>query len=105
MTGPIEKWHIWMANVAFEDSNDSSERPVLIMNNSMYAISAFKMTGTNRGDEFPEHHIRNWDAAGLTKETSVRLDKLLRLDKSVLTKYMGKLSIEDIFLIETKLSK
>lgn len=105
MTGTIDKWHIWMANVKFEDSDEVKERPVLIMNNAVYAISAFKMTGTNRGDKFPEHRIRNCQAAGLTKETSVRLDKLLRLDKSVLTTYVGKLGFEDRFLIESKLSK
>ena len=105
MTGLIKQWHIWMAKVKFEDSEEVKERPVLIMNNAAYLISAFKMTGTDRGDSFPEHRIRNWQAAGLTKETSVRLDKLLRLDKSALTTYVGKLDVGDIFLIQNKLSK
>lgn len=104
MSGTIDKWHIWMATVRYEDSSESKERPVLIMNNAVYMISAFKMTGTDRGDEFPEHRIRNWKGAGLTKETSVRLDKRLRLDKSALKVYVGKLCPEDIFLIQNKLS-
>lgn len=105
MTGTIDKWHIWMASVKFEESNETKERPILIMNNSAYMISAFKMTGTNRGDNFPEHRIRDWKAAGLKKETSVRLDKLLRLDESVLTTYVGKLALQDVFLIQSKLNK
>lgn len=105
MTGTIDKWHIWMANVKYEDSTTSKERPVLIMNNTAYMISAFKMTGTDRGDNFPEHRIRDWQGAGLNKPTSVRIDKLLRLDKAVLTTYVGKLSLQDIFLIESKLTK
>ena len=104
MAGTIDKWHIWMAKVGYEDSDEFKERPVLIMNNVAYMISAFKMTGTDRGDNFPEHRIRDWKGAGLKKETSVRLDKLLKLDKTVLTTYVGKLSIGDIFLIESKLN-
>lgn len=105
MTGTIDKWHIWMAKVKYEDSDEEKERPVLIMNNTAYMLSAFKMTGTDRGDEFPEHRIRNWQGAGLKKATSVRLDKQLKLDKTVLTTYVGKLCIEDIFLIQNKLSR
>lgn len=105
MTGTIKKWDIWMARVKFEDSDESKERPVLIMNNTAYMLFGFKMTGTDRGDHFPEHRIKQWEKAGLTKETSVRLDKALRLDPSTLTSYVGRLEIEDIFQIEQKLSK
>lgn len=105
MTGTIERWDIWRARVRYEDSDESKERPVLIMNSNLYMISAFKMTGTNRGDSFPEHRIKKWKEAGLDKETSVRLDKALRLDKSVLVSRIGRLAVEDIFQIEQKLSK
>ena len=105
MSGTIERWDIWRARIKYEDSDESKERPVLIMNNSVYMISAFKMTGTDRGDNFPEHRIKKWKEAGLDKETSVRLDKALRLDKSVLISRIGHLAVEDIFQIEQKLSK
>ena len=86
----MERYDIWQAKVKFEESDEAKERPVLIWNNQGFLV-AYKMTGTDRGDDQDEYRIRYWKEAGLTKPTSVRLRKVLRLEKGDLLYKIGEL--------------
>ena len=86
----MERYDIWQAKVKFEESDEAKERPVLIWNNQVLLV-AYKMTGTDRGDDQDEYRIRYWKEAGLTKPTSVRLRKVLRLEKGDLLYKIGEL--------------
>ena len=86
----MERYDIWQAKVKFEESDEAKERPVLIWNNHVFLV-AYKMTGTDRGDDQDEYRIRYWKEAGLTKPTSVRLRKVLRLEKGDLLYKIGEL--------------
>ena len=86
----MERYDIWQAKVKFEESDEAKERPVLIWNNQVFLV-AYKMTGTDRGDDQDEYRIRYWKVAGLTKPTSVRLRKVLRLEKGDLLYKIGEL--------------
>ena len=86
----MERYDIWQAKVEFEESDEAKERPVLIWNNQVFLV-AYKMTGTDRGDDQDEYRIRYWKEAGLTKPTSVRLRKVLRLEKGDLLYKIGEL--------------
>lgn len=86
----MERYDIWQAKVKFEESDEAKKRPVLIWNNQVFLV-AYKMTGTDRGDDQDEYRIRYWKEAGLTKPTSVRLRKVLRLEKGDLLYKIGEL--------------
>ena len=86
----MERYDIWQAKVKFEESDEAKERPVLIWNNQVFLV-AYKMTGTDRGEDPDEYRIRYWKEAGLTKPTSVRLRKVLRLEKGDLLYKIGEL--------------
>lgn len=86
----MERYEIWRAKVKFEDSPEIKERPVLIWNDKIFII-AYKMTGTDRGDGKDEYRIKFWKEAGLDKPTSVRLQKVLRLEKKDLLYKIGEL--------------
>ena len=86
----MERYDIWQAKVKFEESDEAKERPVLIWNNQVFLV-AYKMTGTDRGDDQDEYRIRYWKEAGLTNPTSVRLRKVLRLEKGDLLYKIGEL--------------
>ena len=90
----IERFDIWQAAVKFEDEDVSKNRPVLIWNNAAYVI-AYKMTGTNRGDDADEYQVRYWREAGLTKPTSIRIRKQLKLEKADLLYKIGTLDRRD----------
>lgn len=86
----MERYEIWQAKVRFEESDDVKERPVLIWNSQVFLV-AYKMTGTDRGDDREEYRIQYWKEAGLLKPTSIRLTKVLRLTKDDLLYKIGEL--------------
>lgn len=62
----------------------------MIWNDQIFLV-AYKMTGTNRGDDQDEYRIQYWKEAGLSKPTSIRLRKVLRLTKGDLLYKIGEL--------------
>ncbi|MDE7017906.1 MAG: hypothetical protein K2P65_10115 [Lachnospiraceae bacterium] len=62
----------------------------MIWNDQIFLV-AYKMTGTNRGDDQDEYCIQYWKEAGLSKPTSIRLRKVLRLTKGDLLYKIGEL--------------
>lgn len=101
----VKKWEIHWAFVKFEDSDEVKRRPVLIINESRAAIVSLKMTGTDRGDDVREYRIVEWAEAGLSKSTSVRLDKILHLQESDLDGKIGELQEIDKLKIGLRMSK
>lgn len=101
----IKEWEIHWAHVVFEDSDEVKRRPVLIINESKAVIVSLKMTGTDRGDNVREYRIEKWREAGLSKPTSVRLDKILHLQETDLDGKIGRLQEIDIIKIGYRMSK
>lgn len=100
--GTMTRYEIWQAKVRFEESDEVKERPVMIWNNQMFLV-AYKMTGTDRGDDQDEYRIRHWEEAGLTKPTSIRLRKVLRLTKEDLLYKIGELDKRERLLFEFRI--
>lgn len=99
-----KQWDIWLADVRFEDTQEHKKRPVLIYNDVLYAVISYKMTSTDRGDNQKEYQIREWKAAGLENPTSVRLEKVLRLEAGDMICKIGRLTPRDILQIEYRLA-
>ena len=93
------KWDVYLANVKYEDIEESKIRPVLILQNgSMVTIDCLKMTSQppRRG----EYTLQKWKEAGLKKQTVVRISKLLQLDSSQIIKRIGRLDLVDIIALD-----
>ena len=99
----MNRYEIWMAKVRFEDSAEVKDRPVMIWNDTAFVI-AYKMTGTDRGDNREEYKIEYWKEAGLTKETSIRITKVLKLQKQDLLFKMGELDYRDRLRFELRVA-
>ncbi len=98
----MKRYDIWRANVRFEDSPEVKARPVLIIGSAAYII-AYKITGTDRGDELDEYRIRYWHEAGLVKESSVRINKAIKLVKGDMIEKVGELDERDRLILEFRL--
>lgn len=98
----MERFEIWQARVRFEESDEVKERPVLIWNKQVFLI-AYKMTGTDRGDDRDEYRIRYWKEAGLSKPTSIRLRKVLRLTEEDLLYQIGALDKRERLAFEFRI--
>ena len=98
----MNRYEIWMAKVKFEDTEGVKERPVMIWNDQCYII-AYKMTGTDRGDNQEEYRVKYWKEAGLSKPTSIRIRKVLRLEKSDFTRKIGELDKRERLLFDFRI--
>ena len=99
----MNRYEIWSAKVKFEESDEVKERPVLIWNDQPFLI-VYKMTGTDRGDNLEEYRIRYWKEAGLTKPTSIRLRKVLKLEKSDFVRKIGELDRRERLVFELRIA-
>lgn len=100
----MERYEIWRARVKFEESDAIKERPVLIWNDTAFII-AYKMTGTDRGDNKEEFQLLHWAEAGLDKPTSIRIRKVLRLEKRDLIRKIGRLDPRDQLRFELRIAR
>ena len=98
----MKRYEIWMAKVKFEDVQGTKERPVMIWDDQYYLI-AYKMTGTDRGDNQDEYRVKYWRESGLSKPTSIRIRKVLKLEKSDLICKLGELDRRERLSFEFRL--
>lgn len=98
-----QKYDICLANVQYEDVQGAKIRPVLVIKDTVYTIECLKMTGhTPRSEE--EYLIKEWRAAGLNKETTVRVSKRLSLQHVHVIKKIGHLQPVDIIEIQKRIT-
>ena len=89
-------WEIWWAYVAFEDEPDGKRRPVLVLENGeIYAI-ALKITSHEARNIWGEYEIVQWKTAGLSKPSTIRVTRRLRLRNEDLDEKIGDLQLMDI---------
>ena len=65
-------------------------------------VECLKMTSAKT--RFAEYVLKEWNKAGLDRETTVRITKCLNLDKSKFLKKIGHLKPIDIIEIQRRLA-
>ncbi len=99
----MKRYDIWWARVKYEDTDGEKERPVLIWNKSAYIV-AYKMTTTDRGDDREEFVVEHWKESGLSRETTIRITKVLLLEETDLIKKIGELDYRDRLRFELRIA-
>ncbi len=98
----FKKWEIYLANVKFEDIEESKIRPVLILQDkSVFLIDCLKMI--SQPPRKGEYALKKWREAGLRKPTVVRIGKKLSLPPCEFIKRIGRLNLVDIIALEQML--
>jgi len=107
MMNDPQPWEVWWAEVYFEDHpEEAKRRPVLVLENQTCIVLSLKITShPPRMDSFMgEYALQKWHYAGLTKPSTVRISKLLRLQRSDFVDKVGELHPIDIGVIERYIS-
>lgn len=99
-----KQWEVWYANVRFEDETGDKDRPVIITEISGVHVIIAPVTGHDGRNCWGEVELVKWQSAGLTKESTVRLSKCVRLEEKDLRRRIGRLSVVDIMQIQKYLS-
>lgn len=103
----MNKWELWWANVAFEDNPQQvKRRPVIVIDNQTAIIIAVKITSHEPRPQFSgEYKLAYWCAAGLSKESTARCEKLIRLQQQDFLGKIGRLHPVDIAALQSILRK
>ena len=103
----MNEWEIWLSKVSFEENpNAIKKRPVLILQNNTAIFISAKITSHAPRNDFPgEYKIIEWETAGLKKESTIRLSKLLPLQKQDFIHKLGKLQALDQFNVQRLLKQ
>ena len=99
----IEPWDLWWAEVEYEGHEGSKKRPVLVLSADEVYVLSYKVTSHEARNQWGEYEIVQWQSAGLTKPSTVRLTKLLKLDRKSLKKKIGHLKPIDVETIQLKI--
>lgn len=95
MASPFD---IFLAEVPFEDCDETKIRPILIIDNEAYLIKCFSVTSNTSRPE--DYVIKEWKAAGLRKPSAIRIQKVLELDCCLVDRKIGHLAPIDILEIQ-----
>ncbi|MBQ6735693.1 MAG: hypothetical protein IJR00_12400 [Lachnospiraceae bacterium] len=98
----MKRYEIWDAYVKYEGVDHVEIRPVLVWGKNAF-IAAYKMTGTDRGDDGKEYRIKYWKESGLSKPTSVRLGKFLKLEDRDMVRFRGVLDKRDQMMLDFRI--
>lgn len=102
MKEEIKTWDIWWANVAFEDDpTKAKERPVLVSSKKECYVLSMKITSHEPREDFEgEYPVKYWAESGLTKPSTIRFTKRLRLSEQDMISKIGRLHPTDIMNLQ-----
>ena len=95
-----QPWEIWWAYVAFEEGDGGKQRPVLVLEDGTFYVLALQITSHDQRNLYGEYDITKWQSAGLTKPSTIRVTRKLRLEKSDLIRKLGELQPFDIVMLK-----
>ena len=100
-TTEIKAWDVWLANVRFEDTPETKKRPVVITETGESFILALKVTSHEPRNMWGEYRLIEWRAAGLQRQSTVRISKRLKLPESAMVHRIGTLHAADVVAIRS----
>lgn len=89
-------WELWFADVKYEDSDESKDRPVLITGTGAMYVLALKVTSTEQRPVWGEYDITYWKSAGLDHPSTVQCEKPLELQEKDFRRKIGDLHPLDV---------
>lgn len=93
-------WEIWHAYVAFEEGHGGKERPVLVLEDGTVYVLALMITSHEQRNIYGEYDITKWQSAGLSKPSTIRITRKLKLEEKDLIHKIGDLQPFDIVLLK-----
>ena len=85
---------IWVAKIPFTDEQASKIRPVLVLWEDMQDVVVAAITSA-APRSLTDVELKDWPQEGLVKSSTVRLSRLDCLEKLLLKRRLGRLSLND----------
>ena len=98
----MKSWEIWWADVKFEENTEEKCRPVIVIDDRTAFVLSLYVTSASPRPGYCDYVIQDWEFSGLSKPSTVRLDKMLSIDPSKFVSKIGTVSQRDKILIQMK---
>lgn len=110
-TTTFRRGRVIVVNVPFSDASGAKPRPALVVSPETFHrrlpdLLVCPISSQPRFHRHPgvgDHPLRDWRAAGLRHPSTVRVSKLLAMDKQIIKRVLGTLSREDVRRVDTVL--
>lgn len=110
-TTTFRRGRVIVVNVPFSDASGAKPRPALVVSPETFHrrlpdLLVCPISSQPRFHRHPgvgDHPLRDWRAAGLRHPSTVRVSKLLAVDKQIIRRVLGTLSREDVLRVDTVL--
>ena len=100
------KWEIWLVDMPYEEGIGSKIRPALVIDPQKNLYIVGKMTTHPPRPSFPyEYPMIDWQGAGLTRPTTLRLSKMPKLELSRFKKKLGVIRPVDLINVRAILMR
>jgi mRNA interferase MazF len=90
---------VYVCRFPFTSGTFSKPRPVLVLFDLGADVVICRITSVSYSGPL-DIELRSWVAAGLEKPSVARLNRLVTAEKSLLTKYLGRLAAADAAVIK-----
>lgn len=94
------KWDVCIADVPFEDRNQSKIRPVVILDYNTIVDCLKATSAAPRANSPADYQLKMWGFAGLRKPTVVRVSKRIEIEQSRIVRKIGSLHPRDVYEIQ-----
>lgn len=100
MTSTVEFGDVYLSSFPFTSGKSAKIRPVLVLMDFGNDCLICRITSISHIG-FLDLQIIDWQIAGLVRPSTVRLSRLVTLEKSLLKMRLGRLSSEDMDRVRT----
>ena len=88
-------WDILKAKIYYQDTNKYKIRPIILLDGINGIYLTLKITSNIKRNGLEEYQIIDWQNAGLTKPSNIRLSKLILLPQDYIIEKYGILQLND----------
>ena len=89
----MKRYFLYILDYPYEDSSDSKERPVVVLDEQTNEVFMITKSNIHPGKYYK---IKNWKQAGLSLPCYINLSRKLKVNPNDLGRSIGKLSNNDI---------
>lgn len=96
----MKPWDIYLAYVHYEGIDGGKKRPVVILSETTAFVIGLGIYSASPRPMMNDYMIRDWKAAGLDHQSTIQLDRKIRIQRDDVAEKIGELSPTDILLVK-----
>lgn len=98
----FKAWDIWWAQVKYEECDTEKRRPVILLEDGSAFVLGLYVTSQSPRPGYNDYPLADWKEEGLPAQSTVRIEKKLRIPAEKMDSKIGRISQRDKLLLALK---